>query len=311
MIISVGDIMLDIYIDEPGSLNADTDTIGRTNLAWGGSAANFAVWARRLGMPSAIVGRLGRDFVGDAAVQDFISEGVLPLVARDPSYPTGTVTVRRRGSLSRDMICDRKANARFSAEDLPMKEISAASWIHISGYTVIEEGPRKAVVECIRAAKANGIPVSVDPGSCYLIGSLGVSHFMEAVDGADVILPNLDEARLLSSEEEMGKISDGLLGSFPTVVIKLGPEGALFATRRGGSGHVRPPRIEAVDPNGAGDAFGAAFVCKYLATGDIASATKAGCDLGSLVAGSNGARAAIGLGRFLKDHFSGSGGAAV
>ncbi|HNV33968.1 MAG TPA: sugar kinase [Bacillota bacterium] len=311
MIISVGDIMLDIYMDEPGSLNEDTDTVGRTNLAWGGSAANFAVWVRRLGMPSAIVGRVGRDFVGDAAVQDFISEGVLPLVARDPSHPTGTVAVRRRGGLGREMICDRKANARFSAKDLPMMEISSASWIHVSGYTVIEEGPRKAVVECIKAAKERRIPVSVDPGSCHLISSLGVSHFMEAVEGADVILPNLDEARLLSSCENIEEISDSLLESFPTVVVKLGPEGARFATRSGERGLVRPPKTEAVDPNGAGDAFGAAFVCKYLATCDIAAATKAGCDLGALVVAASGARAKVALDRFLKDNFQKSGGVTV
>ncbi|MCK7488748.1 MAG: carbohydrate kinase family protein [Bacillus subtilis] len=67
MVISVGDIMLDIYIQEPDSLNPDTDTEGSTKLMWGGSAANFAVWASRLGLDSYINGKVGSDFLGDAA----------------------------------------------------------------------------------------------------------------------------------------------------------------------------------------------------------------------------------------------------
>ena len=92
MIISVGDIMLDI-MDEPGSLNEDTDTVGRTN-GLGGSAANFAVSVKACRPPPSAG---GRDFVGDAAITGLISEA-LPLVARDRPIRRRRCS-RRRGGL--------------------------------------------------------------------------------------------------------------------------------------------------------------------------------------------------------------------
>lgn len=307
MIISIGDIMLDIYISEPGELNADTDTAGATALAWGGSAANFAVWCSRLGMPTGIAGRTGHDFVGGASEEDFRKEGVTPFLAQDADLPTGTVVVRSRGGVGREMICDRKANMNFSPSDLPLKEISQASWVHISGYTAIEPLPRAAVMAAIRAAKAFGVPVSIDPGSCSLIGGIGPERFLDAVRGADFIFPNLDEARLLAGDLsctlEPEELAAKLTGRFPAVVVKLGPGGALFADASGKQGRVSSPETVAVDTNGAGDAFAAGFVASYVSNHDMEKAVSAGCGLGALVVSGKGARPAVDLGGFLDEHF--------
>jgi sugar/nucleoside kinase (ribokinase family) len=282
--------MLDIYIQEPDSLNPDTDTEGVTKLIWGGSAANFAVWASRLGLDSCINGRVGPDFLGDAAFADFGKEGVKPFIVRDETAPTGTVVIKSRGADGREMICDRKANAKFCEDDLPSGEILLADWIHISGYTVIEERPRRAVVACIRKALEGKPMISVDPGSCSLIGGLGAGRFLDAVKGAHVILPNFEEAKLLTGLEDPGKMAEALLARFPVVVIKLGSQGALYADRKGSRGKV--PAFDAVvrDVNGAGDAFGAAFAACFIHTGDLKRSVEAGCELASLIVGAEGAR---------------------
>lgn len=295
LVLSIGDVMLDIYIDEPSELNRDTDTPGRTTLNWGGSAANFAVWASRLGLVSAISGRVGADFAGDAAIADFAEEKVLTLLARDPVLPTGTVVVRSRRGSGREMICDRKANATFSVSDLPLDEIKSAKWVHISGYTAIESAPRAAVKAAIAAASEGGAMISVDPGSCSLIGSLGVERFLDAVRGAHLIMPNLEEAELLTKEEDVWKMLDLLLESFPGAVIKLGADGAAYADRQGERGSRAALPAVAVDVNGAGDSFAAAFVAEYLAGGDIGLATEAGCALAACVVGVSGARPAVEL----------------
>lgn len=304
LVISVGDIMLDIYIQEPDSLNPDTDTKGSTKLMWGGSAANFAVWASRLGLESYINGKVGSDFLGDAAFKDFSKEGVKPLIARDANAATGTVVVKSRGADGREMICDRKANAKFSEEDLPEEKISKADWIHISGYTVIEQKPRKAVVACIKKALAGKAEISVDPGSCSLIGGLGAGRFLDAVRGAHVILPNLEEARLLTGLDEPEKMAEALLGLFPIVVIKLGPQGALYANRNGFAGRV--PAFDAIvkDVNGAGDAFGAAFTACFIHTGDLKRSVEAGCELAALVVGAEGARPSVPIDRIIDKYLA-------
>ena len=302
LVISVGDIMLDIYIQEPDRLNPDTDTEGSTKLMWGGSAANFAVWAARLGLESYINGRVGCDFLGDAALADFRKERVKPLIAKDENSATGTVVVKSRGAYGREMICDRKANAMFGEEDLPVDMILQADWIHISGYTVIEQKPRRAVEACIKKALEGKAKVSVDPGSCSLIGGLGVSRFLDAVRGAHMILPNLEEARLLTGLEEPKLMADALLAKFPVAVIKLGPLGAFYADRMGTTGHV--PAFDAVvkDVNGAGDAFGAAFAACFIHTGDLKGSVEAGCELAAIVVGAEGARPAVPIDRIVEKY---------
>lgn len=299
MVISVGDIMLDIYIQEPDSLNPDTDTKGSTKLTWGGSAANFAVWASRLGLESYINGRIGSDFIGDAALADFGKEGVRALITRDASVPTGTVVVKSRGADGREMICDRKANAMFGEEDLPETLIKQADWVHISGYTVIEQKPRKAVEACIKRALQGKATVSVDPGSCSLIGGLGVGRFLDAVKGAHVILPNLEEAKLLTGLDEPERMAEALLGLFPVAVIKLGPQGALYADRGGSAGRVSAFDTAAKDVNGAGDAFGAAFTACLIHTGELKRSVEAGCELAALVVAAEGARPAVPIERII------------
>lgn len=290
MVLSIGDIMLDIYIEEPSKLHRDTDTAGRTHLKWGGSAANFAVWAARLGMEVAISGRVGRDFVGEAAAADFAKEGVRPLLAIDGLLPTGTVAIRSRGASGRDMVCDRKANMAYCPDDLPVESIKVARWVQISGYTVIEQAPRAAVRQAIELAAASGAAIGVDPGSCSLIGDLGIAKFMEAVEGATAIFPNLQEAALITGSKNPDEMAARLLEHFPMAVVKMGPEGALYASRKGAKGHARGIKAEAVDVNGAGDSFAAAFSAEYLSGADIARATEAGCALAALVVSKRGAR---------------------
>lgn len=307
MVVSIGDVMLDIYIDEPSELNKDTDTPGRTALKWGGSAANFAVWAARLGLDCAIAGRVGRDFVGEAAAADFRREGVLPLLASDPEAPTGTVVVRSRGGSGREMICDRKANALFSSADLPLERIAMAEWVHISGYTAIEPAPRDAVRTAIMTASSGGAFISVDPGSCSLIGSLGVERFMDAVGGSSLIMPNLEEAGLLTGKEDVHGMLDALLESFPFAVIKLGSEGAAYACREGERGRKDAFPAFAVDVNGAGDSFAAAFAAEFLARRDLGLAAEAGCALAARVVGARGARPAVDLGFWKSRYGKGAG----
>ena len=234
MIVSLGDLMVDAYFQIPDRRNPRTDTQGRVELAAGGSAANFAVWIARHGRKSGLIGRVGCDFLGRALVADLEHEGVCPYLAFDPDldYGTGRVGVIVAADGERDMVCDRRANARLSVEDVPEHVVAGAEWLHVSGYVFLEEAPAEAARHAIDIACEAGIPVSIDPAAYSFIHAQGRQAFLKLCEGATVILPNLDEGRAMTGLEQPEDIASCLLDHFPVVALKLGADGCLGMARQ-------------------------------------------------------------------------------
>ena len=291
VIFSIGDIMVDAYFRLPSLLTPRTDTVGRVDLVPGGSAANFAVWVARQGAPAAFIGRVGNDFLAEALRADLAAEGVRAYLARDEELGTGRVGVVVSEGGERDMICDRRANTRLCMADIPEDDLrELGTWLHVSGYALFEEEPREAARRAMDIALEAGIPVSVDPASYGFIRDIGVDRFLRLCRGAQVFLPNRDEAMALTDMSDPDDMLLALADVFPVVALKLGADGsaawiglASAATAaappatpralrepfrgslrgsllRGSIVHASPVQVEAVDTNGAGDAFDAGFV---------------------------------------------------
>src|SRR4051812_18581048 len=92
-ILSLGDLLLDVVVRyDPGPGEADTGPEG-VQIWPGGSAANFAVHAARLGADVRYVGRVGRDWAGDMMVRALEQEGVRAEIRAIDKEPTGRVLV--------------------------------------------------------------------------------------------------------------------------------------------------------------------------------------------------------------------------
>ena len=308
MIVSLGDLMVDAYFQIPDRRNPRTDTQGRVDLAAGGSAANFAVWIARHGRKSGLIGRVGDDFLGRALFADLEHEGVCPYLVfdPDPDYGTGRVGVIVAVDGERDMVCDRRANARLSVDDIPEDVVAGAEWLHVSGYVFLEEAPAKAARYCIDMAREAGVPVSVDPAAYSFIQTLGREAFLNLCEGATVILPNLDEGRAMTGLEQPEDIASCLLDHFPVVALKLGAGGCLGMARQwsgtgtagistGEKGFVAAVRFaavpaEVIDTTGAGDAFDAGFVLEYSLGAGLAASLARANEMGARVVARIGAR---------------------
>ncbi|MEA4883383.1 MAG: sugar kinase [Clostridia bacterium] len=321
---SLGDVMVDVYFRLPDSRNPRTDTVGTVELSGGGSAANFAVWIGRHGRRSALIGRVGADFVGRAMAAEFEAEGVEPHLVFDPQCGTGRVGVLTAANGERDMVCDRRANTRLVPEDVSASLIATAEWVHVSGYAFFEDGPARAARRCIELAVDASVPVSVDPAAYSFIRRISPAAMLKLCRGASVILPNLDEGMAMTGLADPERIASALLKHFPVVALKLGADGCLGMSRIGTSvdghhlleasddaipartlseGDGRTPcfvRLAAepavaVDTTGAGDAFDAGFVLACSSGAGLAESLAAGNRLGAAVVSQIGARPRIGL----------------
>jgi sugar/nucleoside kinase (ribokinase family) len=126
-------------------------------------------------------------------------------------------------------------------------------------------------MEALRLARDADMTISVDPSSVPLLEALTPERFLGWTRGADLCFPNLEEGALLTGHRDPGRIADTLLDSYHAVVLKLGPDGALYADRSGERARVPAPPARVVDTTGAGDALCAGFLAAWI-SGDPPSA---------------------------------------
>ncbi|HEX8220050.1 MAG TPA: PfkB family carbohydrate kinase [Chloroflexia bacterium] len=292
-ILSLGDLLLDLLVRyNPASGEVDV-AAGAVQLHPGGSAANFAVQAARLGAEVRFVSRVGRDMPGEMLVRSLESEGVTPAVRVVDDEATGRVLVMVDQAGNRRMWSYPGASAGISPGDLDPAWFSDLDAFHLTGYSFLREGPREAAHEALRLARELGSPLcTLDPNPPHLIADYGPARFRALLAQLrfDVVLPNLDEGRLLSGEAEPSRIVASLLEISPLVVLKLGEAGCLVGV---GDSRVEVAGVhldEAVDATGAGDAFAAAFVVEYLAHKDVRAAAAAANRFAAQVVSRTGAR---------------------
>ena len=187
-----GDLVLDVVATARTSLEPDTDTPGEVRSAPGGSAANFAVWTRRLGDPVCFATRVGDDLLGRALVADMRDEGVEVHATRDPVNPTAVLVLFSDG-VQRHMMVPSGASHFLEPSDLPEERLRSAGWLHLTGYAYFWEATRRALDRALTVAREAGVPISFDPSSAGFIRR----HGLDLPEGIKVLMPNRDEARAL------------------------------------------------------------------------------------------------------------------
>ena len=293
-LVSLGDLAWDVLAKPDTLLQAGGDTTGRLELSGGGSAANVAVWARRLGQPSTFVGKIGHDTFGELALAGLRSEGVTPEVTLSQAHPTGVILalIDRRGQ--RAMLTGQGADWELLPDELPRALIGAARHLHLTAWSLFRDPPRAAALEAARIAHTAGASLSLDPGSFQMIGQLGRGQFLGIIDSIpfDIIFPNADEARAMSGKETPQAALDWFRERYPEalVVLKMDEQGALLEGPACPRIHIPATHDHLQDATGAGDAFGGAFLAHYLQHGDPAAAARCAAQVGGWVVSRFGAR---------------------
>jgi sugar/nucleoside kinase (ribokinase family) len=280
MIIVLGDIVVDIVSRLRTELVRGSDTAASVQVMPGGSGANVAVWLGRSRRMVTLIGRVGDDLFGTWLAHDLEREGVATHLIRDRTLGTGVVQVLVEPSGERSMIPDRGANGRWLVEDVPEALIAAADLVHVVGYVLLDELGRSGALRAMDIARAHGVPISLDPSSHSPLQRLGPDGFWELVGHVDVLLPNRRESAVLSGMQTPEAALESLVTHAGVVAIKLDCEGCLA-----GDGHqnwrVPAPDVTVLNATGAGDAFDAAFLDRWLEDSNVYQACVAGVSLGS------------------------------
>jgi 2-dehydro-3-deoxygluconokinase len=278
-VVALGETMVLLLAQQAGPLR-EASTFSR-HIA--GAESNVAVGVCRLGGTAGFISRLGDDEFGRVILNRLRGEGVdVSQVVMDAAAPTGLVIRERREVGPVDVLYYRRGSAasRLSPSDLSEEYIASARYLILSGITpALSASARATVFAAAEMGRAAGVTVVLDPNMRFKLWSADEARTVirDLCGHADIVLPGLDEAQLLTSEADPRTAAEALLRLGPRmVVVKLGAEGALAVTPEtdAASPATLVPRV--VDPVGAGDAFAAGFVTGQIRGMDLAESLALG-----------------------------------
>ncbi len=272
-ILVLGDINLDVLASVPALLPTDGEVRTKVLVEPGGSAANFARTAASLGATVEFIGCVGGDLVGDFLVESLNRSGVIPHVQRSKKQSGTIVSLNRDGG--KTMLCSRGANDSMNPSFIDEKWFDGADHLHISGYAFLSEAQRAAARSVVAIAQSREMSISIDPPPANVISSYGVKPFVDEIGAVRIVVPNLEEGRIMTGKGDPQEIVDELAASFSIGALTIGRVGSIAwqGTKRSVQ---RAEMIDGVDPTGAGDAFAAGFIVSYLEDGDVDQANRDG-----------------------------------
>jgi ribokinase len=227
----------------------------------GGKGANQAVAAAKLGAPTTLIGRLGKDAFGDELKAFLAAQGVdLSFVQQTSEAHTGTALITIANADNTIVIIP-GANALVSAADVAAPAFANGD-IAVSQFEI----PLPSISAFFNRARAAGATTILNPAPA-------TESKRELLDLVDILILNESELGLLAKTElhdtdDPARFIEAArslqTGKDKTICVTLGKRGVLALID--GKPLIIPGRtVRALDTTGAGDCFVGAVAAQLAA----------------------------------------------
>jgi ribokinase len=217
----------------------------------GGKGANQAVSAVKLGAPTTLIGRLGKDAFGDELKVFLAAQGIdLSFVQQTAGAHTGTAIITTANA-DNTIVVIPGANALVNATDVEAPALAKGD-IAVSQFEI----PLAAISTFFKRARAAGATTILNPAPA-------IETKRELLDLADILILNESELGFLTRTElrdtaDHARFIEAIrslqTSKDKTACVTLGKRGVLALID--GEPLIVPGRgVEAVDTTGAGDCF--------------------------------------------------------
>lgn len=242
--------------------------VDRMELHSGGCAANTGVSLAKIGVKTAVIGKVGNDGFGDFLVQVLQKHSIDTRgVKRDEKEATSATMVMVHSDGERSFLHYIGANAALRLEDVDMDIVRESRVLHIAGALVMPGIDGEPTAELLRRAKEMGIITSFD--TVWNTSSGWMNTVKPCLPYVDYMIPSIEEAKMLTGKEDPEDIAQVFLDHGVKVVgLKMGERGCYIRTA---DVKLAIPRyqVQVVDALGAGDAFAAGFLTGVVKGWDL------------------------------------------
>ncbi|MFI8822413.1 5-dehydro-2-deoxygluconokinase [Streptomyces sp. NPDC053431] len=293
-LITMGRLGVDLYPLQSGVELARVETFGKF---LGGSPANVAVAAARLGRSVALVSRTGADPFGEYLHRELRAFGVDDRwVTEVTDHPTPITFCEIFPPDHFPIHFYRRPKApdlEIHPHELDLPALRAARALWVTGTGLSAEPSRTATLGALRERAAAAGPgaltvLDLDWRPALWDGTADEARplYREALRHATVAVGNVDECEVATGEREPHAAARALLAAgVRLAVVKQGPKGVLALSADGTAAEVPPLPVEVVNGLGAGDAFGGALAHGLLAGWDLERVLRYANAAGAIVAG--------------------------
>ncbi|HET7792253.1 MAG TPA: 5-dehydro-2-deoxygluconokinase [Rhizobacter sp.] len=324
----LGRLAVDLYAQQVGSRLEDVSSFSKY---FGGSSANIAFGAARLGQRVAMISRVGNEQMGRFLVESLQREGCdTSQVQVDPERLTALVLLGLKDRDTFPLLFYREncADMALDASGISEDFIAGCRALLITGTHLSTPVVRAASTTALAYAEKHGVLRVLDIDYRPVLWGLtargeGANRFVpdESVTiQLQTVLPEFD--LLIGTEEEFliaGGVPGDLLASLRAVravtaaamVVKLGAAGCCFIPgavpeRLEQAQTVRGERVEVMNVLGAGDAFAAGLLSGLLSGHDFEAAARQANACGAIVVSRHACSPAMPTPAELQHWFSGA-----
>ncbi|MBT2447610.1 5-dehydro-2-deoxygluconokinase [Streptomyces sp. ISL-43] len=302
-LITMGRIGVDLYPLKTGVPLGEADTFGKF---LGGSPANVAVAAARLGRRTALITRTGADPFGAYLRSELRGFGVDDRwVGEVAAYPTPVTFCEIFPPDDFPLYFYRYPKApdlEIGAAELDLDAVRAARVFWMTGTGLSAEPSRTATLAALEARAKAGTTVfdldwrpmlwpSADGDGAGAGAGAGDraagpgEWYRRALGLATVAVGNAEECAIATGETEPYAAARALLAAgVELAVVKRGPQGVLAVHRDGTVVQEAPVPVTVVNGLGAGDAFGGALCHGLLAGWELGRTIRYANAAGAIVA---------------------------
>ena len=244
----------------------------------GGAPANVACGLARLGTAVSFIGRVGNDAIGNDFQRLFVQRGVdTSTLQLDRLRPTRTVLVRRSRDGERQFqgFAGDQGDGFADQALQPVALPACAHWLLVGTIPLASAQSAQALLDAVAQARSQGIALALDvnwrptfwdPAADPVAGptQAAQSAIRPLLEQAALIKLAREEALWFFAGDDPRVISSGL-PQRPDVVVTDGaaPVRWCIGGESGTQPALSPPQV--VDTTGAGDAFTAGLLHRWLA----------------------------------------------
>ncbi len=268
-ILALGELLIDFV-----SVSKDVDGYPTLAAHPGGAPANFLAAAKKFGMNTAMIGKVGKDAFGKMLKGTLAKSGIDTTgIIEDASVFTtlAFVTLDENGDRSFSFARKPGADTCLTSDEVRYDLIDEAKVMHFGTLSLTTEPSREATYKAIHYAREKGKLISYDPNLRELLWDSpeqAKEQIIKGMELADVVKISDNEVEFLwglTPEEGLKKI----LAEFPAqlVYVTCGAEGCIAGNANATVITPCLKGVKVVDTTGAGDIFGGSAMARFLAKG--------------------------------------------